>query len=160
MSNSSFIHIFVLYVPIDCDKQAQEVIQSSEEHVEPFKTKMLSFLEQATGKLQDMEENLDEGKQTFVKTMKFFDYMPKAKKAGELCSPTDFFQPWSAFCHDFKEIWKNEQQRILKENLKEIERAIQAKRVGISKLQKQPKKKGGLKDKLMEKLNKQREASN
>ncbi len=105
---------------------------------------MLAFLEQANVKVQDMEENFLEAKQTFIRTMKFFDYMPKPKKPGETCPPSDFFQPWIPFCQDFKEIWKNEQQRILKENLKEMERAIQAKRVGISKLQKQPKKKGGL----------------
>ena len=105
---------------------------------------MLKFLEQANVKVQNMEENLIEGKETFIKTMKYFDYMPKAKKAGETCPPADFFQPWIIFCHDFKEIWKNEQQRMLKESIKEMERIIQARRVNASKLESRPIKKGGL----------------
>ena len=80
--------------------------------------------------------------------MKFFDFTPKPKKPGELPLPLDFFQPWNTFCHDFKEIWKNEQRRIFIERRKQEDEVakqfLQSRRVGTSKLPKQPKKAGGL----------------
>lgn len=80
--------------------------------------------------------------------MKFFDFTPKPKKRGELPLPSDFFLPWNVFCHDFKEIWKNEQRRIFNERRRHEDEVtkqfLQSKRLGISKLPKQPKKAGGL----------------
>jgi len=139
----------------NCTKQAEEVIQSSsEETVEPFKSKMLTFLEQAKEKMEDVQENYDEVKKTFLQTMKFFDFTPKPKKPGELPLPCDFFFPWSTFCHDFKEIWKIEQRRIFIEKKKQEEEAnkqfIEKKRTGISNLPKQPKKAGGFKDRMQD----------
>lgn len=39
--------------------------------------------------------------------MKFYQFKPK-KGILEECPPNDFFDLWSLFCKDVKDIWKNE----------------------------------------------------
>jgi len=134
---------------LGCEKRTTKVINTSEEeHMEPFKSKMLSFIEQAKEKVRDVDENYHEGKNTFSGTMKFFDYIPK-KKAGGDAPALEFFAPWSPFCHDFKEIWRNEQQRLLKEKVKEAEKIVKQKQSSRLKnlIIKKPRG-GGLKEKL------------
>jgi hypothetical protein len=79
--------------------------------------------------------------------MKFFDFNAHKKVAGKqiICPPAEFFTNWLRFCNDFKEIWKSEQQKILKEKIRQNEQFIQQKQSAFSKyFTKAPKKKGGL----------------
>ncbi len=60
----------------------------------------------------------------FTNTMLFFDFTPTKKD-----SPVpEFFSTWAPFCNDFKTIWRNEQQRLLKEKMKEAEKIVKQKR--------------------------------
>ncbi len=50
-----------------------------------------------------------------------------------------------AFCGDFKTIWRNEQQRVLKERVKQAERVVKQKRGSLlGFITKKPKQTGGL----------------
>ena len=43
-------------------------------------------------------------------------YFAVKPKPGEQClNPQDFFNLWAGFCTDFKDLWKREQQRLIKE---------------------------------------------
>ena len=75
--------------------------------------------------------------------MKYFDYTPK-KKGGESGAPEEFFSMWSPFCRDFKEIWRNEQQKILKERVKEAEKVVRQKQSLKNNLMIKKPKVGGL----------------
>jgi hypothetical protein len=50
----------------------------------------------------------------FKAAMQFYQYQPKGG-ANDDVDPKDFFALWSPFCSDFKDIWKKEQQRLIKE---------------------------------------------
>ncbi len=39
----------------------------------------------------------------------------KPKQADSAVHPKDFFTLWVGFCTDFKDLWKREQQRVIKE---------------------------------------------
>ena len=43
--------------------------------------------------------------------------MVKPKLGSTLVTPTEFFSLWSSFTNDFKDIWKRQQQRIIKQRL-------------------------------------------
>jgi formin 2 len=47
--------------------------------------------------------------------MQFYHYQPKGGANEDDVDPKDFFALWSPFCSDFKDIWKKEQQRLIKE---------------------------------------------
>jgi formin 2 len=47
--------------------------------------------------------------------MQFYHYHPKGGINEDDVDPKDFFAQWSPFCSDFKDIWKKEQQRLIKE---------------------------------------------
>ena len=51
----------------------------------------------------------------FKATMQFYQYQPKGGANDADVDPKDFFALWSPFCSDFKDIWKKEQQRLIKE---------------------------------------------
>jgi len=72
--------------------------------------------------------------------MKFYDFVPKGIKLNE-ATPKDFFIFWSPFCKDFKDIWKREQQKLIKEKMKEAKKKQEEK---INKVQKMKKGEGGL----------------
>lgn len=90
------------------------IADSSEENIEPFKTKMSGFLENAEKQLNTQFEMLNECKSKFIGTMKFYHFRPKSGTL-ETFPPDEFFILWSQFCIDFKDIWKKEQQRLIKE---------------------------------------------
>ena len=48
----------------------------------------------------------------------YFDVKPKPNE--EKVSPKDFFSMWTSFCDDFKNLWKREQQRVIKERLVDV----------------------------------------
>lgn len=51
----------------------------------------------------------------FQATLKFYQFQPKGGMKEEEVAPKDFFPLWAQFCFDFKDLWKKEQQRIIKE---------------------------------------------
>ena len=48
----------------------------------------------------------------FSETVQFFFVKPKC--GDKVVTPEFFFSLWQAFCQDFKDHWKREQQRIIK----------------------------------------------
>ncbi|KAE9545515.1 hypothetical protein AGLY_001058 [Aphis glycines] len=106
-----------------CKKKADKVILSSAyDSLEPFKTKMESFISMAHRQLENEHENLEESKKLFVKLMRFYQFQPKTSKSLLDVAPKDFFPLWLPFCTDFKDFWNMEQQRIVKEKLLESKR--------------------------------------
>jgi len=75
--------------------------------------------------------------------MKYYDFIPKKSDSSPAYG---FFSLWTPFCVDFKEIWRNEHQRILKTRVKEAQRYVNSKRTGLRNLviTKTPKDGGGL----------------
>nr|CAD7594706.1 unnamed protein product [Timema genevievae] len=128
-----------------CETKTEKVITAStEENVQPFKQKMETFLTRAKEQLSGEFENLDECKMKFKAAMVFYQYQPKGGIKPDEVDPKDFFFLWSPFCTDFKDIWKKEQQRIIKEKAQQVKRLQEQKRdVKKSKLDEK-----GLKAKL------------
>ncbi|XP_075225128.1 formin protein cappuccino isoform X3 [Lycorma delicatula] len=135
---------------IGCEKKMSVVIQgSTEENLQPFKDKMEKFISTAKKQLADEYENLDDCKKKFILTLRFYQFQPKGSVGLEDVTPKDFFPLWSPFCYDFKDLWKKEQQRMIKEKLKEIQRKQDEMK---SELRKGKRDEGGLKSKLLKKL--------
>ncbi|XP_071455083.1 protein cappuccino-like [Hetaerina americana] len=142
-----------------CQKKTDKVIASStEEHLQPFKEKMEGFLTKGQKQLTDEFENLQECKQKFVAVMKFYQYVPKGSKMEEV-APKDFFVLWSPFCKEFKDIWKKEQQRVMKEKVQEAKKKQEEKKKSLC-VKTSKKEEGGLKSKLQKKILKLDERSN
>lgn len=74
---------------------------------------MSTFLETAEKHINSEKDNLSECHSKFISTMKFYQYSPKGPL--EECSPKEFFDLWSQFCVDFKDIWIKEEQKKIKE---------------------------------------------
>ncbi|GBP80015.1 Protein cappuccino, partial [Eumeta japonica] len=110
--------------------------------LEVFKEKMNTFLNTAEEKLKMENENLEDCRNKFITTVKFYQYTPKGVKPEE-CEPKDFFCLWTSFCSDFKDMYKKEEQNAMKEKLKETKKQ-QEERKSLT----QPKKEGGLKSRL------------
>jgi len=129
-----------------CETKKGKVLASStEENNQPFKEKMETFLSSAKKQLAGELENLEECKQKFKTTMQFYQFQPKGGAHDANVDPKDFFALWSPFCSDFKDIWKKEQQRLIKEKTQEAKR-LQEKKLGI---QKSKRGEGGLKSKVL-----------
>ncbi|CAG2060879.1 unnamed protein product, partial [Timema podura] len=112
-----------------CETKTEKVITAStEENVQPFKQKMETFLTRAKEQLSGEFENLDECKMKFKAAMVFYQYQPKGGIKPDEVDPKDFFFLWSPFCTDFKDIWKKEQQRIIKEKAQQVKRLQEQKR--------------------------------
>ncbi|KAG8232947.1 hypothetical protein J437_LFUL013375 [Ladona fulva] len=134
-----------------CQKKTEKVIASSnEEHLQPFKEKMEAFLTEGQKQLTDEFDNLEECKQKFLTVMKFYQYVPKGTKISEV-PPKDFFALWSPFCKEFKDIWKKEQQRVMKEKVQEAKRKQEEKKKSLT-VKTVKKEEGGLKSKLQKML--------
>nr|CAD7257648.1 unnamed protein product [Timema shepardi] len=112
-----------------CETKTEKVITAStEDNVQPFKQKMETFLKRAKEQLSGEFENLDECKMKFKAAMVFYQYQPKGGIKPDEVDPKDFFFLWSPFCTDFKDIWKKEQQRIIKEKAQQVKRLQEQKR--------------------------------
>nr|XP_036222703.1 protein cappuccino isoform X3 [Bactrocera oleae] len=83
------------------------VIASTPNTLEPFKSKMEEFIESATKTIDKLNKDLDESRSTFIETMRFYHFTPKSR-ALEQCTPDQFFEYWTNFTNDFKDIWKKE----------------------------------------------------
>lgn len=75
--------------------------------MEPFKSKMEEFIEHATKVVEKLYKELDDCRDMFLETMKFYHYSPKTGTI-ESCTPKTFFEHWTNFTNDFKDIMKKE----------------------------------------------------
>lgn len=99
----------MLYFFLACETRTKRVIdESTLENLQPFKDKMTAFLDNAMKKLLSECDNLNECKEIFISTVKFYHYKPKAGGTLEDFPPNEFFDLWLPFCKDFKDIWKKE----------------------------------------------------
>lgn len=133
------------------EKRADKVVKnSSPQFVEPFKEIMLTFFNKGHEEFKEQEENLKEAKSVFASLYKYYTVKPKSGEKE--VSPEYFFSLWSSFCHDFKDLWKKEQQYVAKLRIQQEE--LRLKQIREKKLQ-QPntrvRQRGGLKDKLASK---------
>ncbi|XP_022329894.2 uncharacterized protein LOC111128535 isoform X2 [Crassostrea virginica] len=133
------------------EKRADKVVKNSRpQFVEPFKDIMLSFFNKGHEEFQEQEENLKEAKTVFASLYKYYTVKPKSGEKE--VTPEYFFSLWSSFCHDFKDLWKKEQQYVAKLRIQQEE--LRVKQMREKKLQ-QPntrvRRRGGLKDKLASK---------
>lgn len=81
--------------------------------IEPFKSRMESFVSKAKSLLESQNENLKETRTKFPETMEFFTYRPRSKT--ETDQVKEFFGHWLPFCSDFKDIFKNEKAARLRQ---------------------------------------------
>ncbi|CAL1536956.1 unnamed protein product [Lymnaea stagnalis] len=122
-------------------------LSSNSDNLEPFKTVMTGFFHKGKQDLKEQEENLEDCKKLFDKTCTFFYVKPKHNE--KVVTPEHFFSLWLSFCSDFKDIWKKEQQNIMKVRIKEAEERIRTIKESKSVLPAtRAKKIGGLKDRL------------
>ncbi|KAI5752151.1 hypothetical protein M8J77_014304 [Diaphorina citri] len=72
----------------------------------------------------------------FKSVLKFYQYIPKGIPESDV-TPKDLFMLWAPFCHDFKDFWKKEQDRIIKTKVKEVKRKQEERKQQVQKIKKQ-----------------------
>lgn len=65
------------------------------------------FLTMASNKIESRFKKIEECKKLFIKTIKFYKYMPKSGTIEE-STPSHFFEYWTSFTNDFNGIYKKE----------------------------------------------------
>ncbi|XP_064421054.1 formin-like [Latimeria chalumnae] len=106
-----------------CEEDVSRVCRESpEEHLQPFKDKMESFIESAKEEHKTEETYLEDTEKSFEETVGYFGVKPKAGEKE--ITPSFFFMLWYEFCSDFKTIWKRESKNISKERLKEAQQSV------------------------------------
>lgn len=84
------------------------VLKSSTEHnIQPFKDLSEEFVQSATNKIDYQFRQLEECKVIFRETLDYFKHIPKTGTIDE-CTPSQFFELWSNFSVDFRDLWKKE----------------------------------------------------
>ncbi|MCJ8737063.1 hypothetical protein PDJAM_G00019580 [Pangasius djambal] len=107
-----------------CEKDVQNVCaNSSEEHLQPFKDKMDTFLTTAKAKYAAEDDRLNAAQKSFQKMVTYFGLKPKSGEKE--VSPDYVFLLWFEFCNDFKSVWKRESKNISQERLKEAQLNVQ-----------------------------------
>jgi formin 2 len=81
--------------------------ESDANNVEPFKEKMANFLEGATQRIERQFMKLENSQKLFIKAMVFYKFIPKSGTLEDT-TPGQFFECWTSFAHDFRDIWKKE----------------------------------------------------
>ena len=89
-----------------------------EDQREPFESKMSSFLSKAQSSLDSLDSSIQDGLNIFHNCMRFYKFSPKKGKIEE-SKPAEFLDSWYIFCEDFKNVWKQEQNLIKIEMLKQ-----------------------------------------
>lgn len=98
----------VFFPPPECKKTSEKVIAASaQDSVQPFKDKMELFIVMALKKIDSRYQKLNESQTLFIKTMKFYKFTPK-KGSLEETPPAQFFESWTSFTSDFRDIFKKE----------------------------------------------------
>lgn len=72
------------------------------------------FIEMASKKIESRYQKLDECQLVFIKTIKFYKFLPK-KGVIEDTAPAQFFEYWTSFTCDFNDIFKKELQILTNE---------------------------------------------
>uniref|UniRef100_A0A8C2CP12 Formin 1 n=1 Tax=Cyprinus carpio TaxID=7962 RepID=A0A8C2CP12_CYPCA len=94
-----------------CVKEVEQVCEnSSEEHLQPFKDKMETFV--STGELSLSDFSCFSC--SFQDTVMYFGLRPKSGEKE--VSPNFIFMLWYEFCNDFKSTWNRENKNISKES--------------------------------------------
>ncbi|KTG41670.1 hypothetical protein cypCar_00031784 [Cyprinus carpio] len=107
-----------------CVKEVEQVCEnSSEEHLQPFKDKMETFVSTAQSEYETEDEQLQEAQKSFQDTVMYFGLRPKSGEKE--VSPNFIFMLWYEFCNDFKSTWNRENKNISKERLKEAQQTVQ-----------------------------------
>ncbi|XP_059222088.1 protein cappuccino isoform X2 [Stomoxys calcitrans] len=123
------------------------ISNSTPQNMEPFKSKMEEFIEHATKVVDKLYKELDDCRDMFVETMRFYHYSPKTGTL-ESCTPKTFFEHWTNFTNDFKDIMKKEIAVLWNDLLKKSKAVQSRKAVKTTKV-----KPGGLKERIL-RLNK------
>ncbi|KAK3581849.1 hypothetical protein CHS0354_009737 [Potamilus streckersoni] len=134
------------------EERASKVIKAaSEQYLHPFKEIMSTFFIKGKQKMKEQEENLKSASKIFHETVIFFCVKPKP--GFNVVTAEHFFSLWASFCKDFKDIWKREQQRIIKQRIKEAEQKVKRIQEGKEKqaVRTRRRERGGLKDRLASK---------
>ncbi|KAI1897311.1 hypothetical protein AGOR_G00082010 [Albula goreensis] len=106
-----------------CEKNVQKVcLNSSEEHLEPFKEKMESFVSMGKKEHNTMSDQLASAQKSFHDMVEYFGVKPKSSEKE--VAPSYIFMLWFEFCSDFKIAWKRESKNISKERLKEAQQSV------------------------------------
>ena len=80
---------------------------------ETFKKRVNEFLDKAKEECKEQEENFTKCKNKFKKLIVNFCLKPKP---GDLEVTSEyFFNLWALFGHDFKDAWKRECQKLIKQ---------------------------------------------
>lgn len=107
-----------------CEAKVAKVLElSDEEHKQPFQEKMEEFLKKANTEHKEQEDHLEETRQKFLEMKLFYSWNPKIQNQSEW--PKEFFTPWVPFCNDFKNLWKKELQRKIKEDIELAKKRVQ-----------------------------------
>ncbi|XP_016144908.1 formin-like [Sinocyclocheilus grahami] len=107
-----------------CVKEVEQVCEnSSEEHLQPFKDKMETFVSTAQSEYETEDERLQEAQKSFQELVMYFGLKPKSGEKE--VSPNYVFMLWYEFCNDFKSTWNRENKSISKERLKEAQQTVQ-----------------------------------
>lgn len=96
-----------IFVHTACSKIIERVLADSNESNEVFKEKMETFIADATTRLQAKFEKLETSREVFMQTLIFYKFTPKTGTMEE-CTPAQFFELWTPFTHDFRDIWIKE----------------------------------------------------
>ncbi|CAG5866317.1 unnamed protein product [Menidia menidia] len=106
-----------------CEKDVQKVCgNSSEEHLQPFKEKMETFISAAQKEHSAEEERLNAAQKSFQDVVSYFGVKPKS--GDKEVTPSYVFMLWYEFCNDFKNTWIRQSKNISKERLKEAQENI------------------------------------
>ncbi|XP_063427865.1 uncharacterized protein LOC134711271 [Mytilus trossulus] len=133
-------------------KRSNKVIKHAhEDDLQPFKAVMEDFFEKGKNDLQEQDDSIKEAKMMFDEIVIYFCVKPKS--GDKFVTPDYFFSSWSSFCGDFKQMWKKEQQKVLKIKIQEAEKRFKQLQEGkkAALLNTRTRKAGSLKDKLARK---------
>lgn len=107
-----------------CVKEVEQVCEnSSDEHLQPFKNKMETFISTAQAEYTSEDERLQAAQKSFQQMVTYFGLKPKSGEKE--VSPNYIFMLWYEFCSDFKNTWNRESKNISKERLKEAQQTVQ-----------------------------------
>ncbi|XP_030384880.1 protein cappuccino isoform X2 [Scaptodrosophila lebanonensis] len=103
-----------------CKETTKQVLSSSsEQSLEPFKSKMKDFMISADKSMAKLHQRLEECRELFLETTRFYHFAPKkSSQALAYCTPDEFFDYWTNFTNDFKDIWKKEIDALMNDLLK------------------------------------------
>ncbi|XP_043861639.1 protein cappuccino isoform X2 [Drosophila santomea] len=124
---------------LGCKRTTAKVLAASRpEIMEPFKSKMEEFVEGADKSMAKLHQSLEECRELFLETMRFYHFSPKAcTLILAQCTPDQFFEYWTNFTNDFKDIWKKEITSLLNELMKKSKQAqIESRRNVSTKVEK------------------------